>query len=343
MPSLLKTIRDIKRVIQRKNVKGEPTDEEVKKLSNLEEEKVKRDESARERKNAVKYHMVKFVERQKVVRKIHALDASQSDSCNLTSSRNQLLEDLAYILYFPKKMKYLSLYAKDEDDKQNNQRILKLKAIARSEAIETWGKDKHDNNQDRVSLVLNGQQSNHSDNENHYSESSKHSIDHNINESKEIPIATTSLISRKRVNEESKVLIKKTTIKELTGYDHKKAKMKNIEEPITPTLVVNEEENNDADPFFLEEEDKAVSNSSNTLNFSLGTDNRNSKTGRSSIHHSDSRNDSNWRSNNRIQPSRGSIRGNHSKTVSTSRSNNPDHKQNQRLQRWQNSSRNKSK
>ena len=116
-------------------------------------EDVKR--NMRIRRNAIKYHMVKFLERKKVTRMIRSVDGklketqhsvglADEDSHQLVKMREQLLEDLAYIMYYPKEMKYVSLFPSkghDEDDEppsRDGDRSTVTSAKARSIATKEW-------------------------------------------------------------------------------------------------------------------------------------------------------------------------------------------------------------
>ena len=58
--------------------------------------------------------MVKFMERKKLVRKLKKLSKESTISkSDLEGKREQLLDDLTYVLYYPKHMKYLSLFGND--------------------------------------------------------------------------------------------------------------------------------------------------------------------------------------------------------------------------------------
>ena len=104
MPSNQKKIRDLERLLKKH---GDSAELQLK----LEQaRKAKDDVQVKEKtkKNATKYHMVKFVERKKVTRMIRALDSKikkQPGSATVTSleqKRNELLDDLAYIMYVVK-------------------------------------------------------------------------------------------------------------------------------------------------------------------------------------------------------------------------------------------------
>lgn len=98
MPSNQKKIRDIERMIKRFGESPEL-------LAKLNEAKHGKEEvqlKEKMRKNATKYHMVRFLERKKVTRKIRSIESklkSEGDSPKLQKTRDSLMDDLAYIMY----------------------------------------------------------------------------------------------------------------------------------------------------------------------------------------------------------------------------------------------------
>ena len=124
--SVAKKIRDLERLLKKLN--GKIDDGLTKRLEQLKEEKRENEVKMKERTNSVKYHMVKFVERKKIMRKVKSVDrkikdctdilsVARSDSDNAEfkkvrrlveeykAKRVHLHNDLAYILYYPKDMK----------------------------------------------------------------------------------------------------------------------------------------------------------------------------------------------------------------------------------------------
>ena len=163
MAPLLKRIRDLERSLKRLKDRGESTEAIEAKLNELHEEKVLADRSKKEQKNATKYHMIKFVERQKVLRRIHSLDQqikdAESDSstkghnelARLTADRQSLIEKMAYILYYPNTMKYIALFAPDKEG--NLEHTEKLRSKARALALEAWQIDKDNAGDDMDNLT----------------------------------------------------------------------------------------------------------------------------------------------------------------------------------------------
>ena len=117
LPSTKNRMRSIERTLQRK---GELIPEEVKRQMNdkLEELRREQEESAlveKEKLMATRYRKIKFFERQKLQRSLshnsRALEqaASQSEREQLQTERRQLLQDLQYVLYYPRDLKYKSV------------------------------------------------------------------------------------------------------------------------------------------------------------------------------------------------------------------------------------------
>jgi rRNA-processing protein Efg1 len=161
MAPIQKAIRDLERCMKKKKEKGESTEFLEKKLALLYDDKTISEQIQKEKRNAAKYHMIKFVERQKLVRKIRSLDlqiAADEDgtkTASLNDSKSVLMEKLAYVLYYPKDMKYVALFADTEGDTVGKNEKLRLKAHAL--AVEHWKNDKITGAQDRVMRVILGE------------------------------------------------------------------------------------------------------------------------------------------------------------------------------------------
>lgn len=99
MSSNQKKIRDVERMIKKYGSSPEL-------LAKLEDAKLGKDRvqvKERTRKNATKYHMVRFLERKKVTRKVRSIEtklkkADADDTVDLNKKRDNLLNDLAYIM-----------------------------------------------------------------------------------------------------------------------------------------------------------------------------------------------------------------------------------------------------
>lgn len=97
--------------------------------------------SEKTRKNAVRYHKVRFFERVKLERRIQKLeheskyDSSASEVAARTAQLAQLRDDLQYVLHFPKEEKYVSIIQKLEDPEAAAAvvaQLTRLKAIVHS-------------------------------------------------------------------------------------------------------------------------------------------------------------------------------------------------------------------
>ena len=162
MAPIQKAIRDLERCIRKKVGKGESTEVLDKKLALLYDDKTISDQIQKEKRNSAKYHMIKFVERQKLVRKIRSLDQQiatakeNADNTVLNASRDELMEKLAYVLYYPKELKYVALFAETEGDTVGKNEKLRLRAHVL--AVKQWKDDKLAGAQDRVMRVILGEE-----------------------------------------------------------------------------------------------------------------------------------------------------------------------------------------
>ena len=90
-------------------------------LEKLLEERKNNQKKLKEKVNSQKYHLIRFVERQKLCRKIHSTISKLNDN-NLKSSerkklsdiKEKLENDLTYVLYFPMMMKYIGVVFKSK-------------------------------------------------------------------------------------------------------------------------------------------------------------------------------------------------------------------------------------
>jgi len=133
MPSIQKKIRDLERVLKKKGNASDTAALQAR-LADLQQANTQNVQSDKDKKLSIKYHMVKFVERKKLTRKIRNVDTKLKGSLNekdhaaLQGQRQALEEDLAYVMYFPRSSKYVALFA-DNDDEKNT-----AKAAASAEA-----------------------------------------------------------------------------------------------------------------------------------------------------------------------------------------------------------------
>ncbi|KAG6888393.1 hypothetical protein C0995_008633 [Termitomyces sp. Mi166 len=99
--------------------------------------------SKKERSNALRYHKVKFFERQKVVRKLNqtkrrleSVDASSK--LQLEEALTELRVDLNYILHYPKTKKYISLFPPNVREDLASSETPIPKVNPDSEEVRSW-------------------------------------------------------------------------------------------------------------------------------------------------------------------------------------------------------------
>ncbi|CUM62783.1 uncharacterized protein PRCAT00000341001 [Priceomyces carsonii] len=124
---LKKKIRDIERLLKKNNLPADVRNENERGLKALRVELEHSQVSSKAKKTAKKYHMVRFFEKKKVVRRLKQAKKNL-DEVSKTEVRKDIKKarkavkqyeiDLAYVLLYPKTEKYISLYpnAKDEDE-----------------------------------------------------------------------------------------------------------------------------------------------------------------------------------------------------------------------------------
>jgi len=135
MPSIQKKIRDLERVLKKK---GDAPDTAAlqARLSELQQANLQNVQSDKDKKLSIKYHMVKFVERKKLTRKIRNVDTklksglNAKDEAALQAQRQALEEDLAYVMYFPRSSKYVALFADNDDEKNTAKASVSAEASA---------------------------------------------------------------------------------------------------------------------------------------------------------------------------------------------------------------------
>lgn len=120
-----KKIRDLERLLKRKQAVNDNCDIIIQKIADLKEAKEEVKNEEKKRKNAVKYHMVKFIERKKLTRLIRSLETKLKSGeeegggdkkrSKIEKKIKKLKEDLAYVMYFPTEFKYVALYAGNGD------------------------------------------------------------------------------------------------------------------------------------------------------------------------------------------------------------------------------------
>ncbi|KIJ66068.1 hypothetical protein HYDPIDRAFT_187107 [Hydnomerulius pinastri MD-312] len=108
-------LRQTKRLLAKENLAANVRVETERRMKALEADLAKAEETRKERNFAVKYHRVKFFERQKLVRKINQTKRSLAtfegkEKKKLETTLNDLRVDLNYIMHYPKTKKYVSLF-----------------------------------------------------------------------------------------------------------------------------------------------------------------------------------------------------------------------------------------
>ncbi|PFH52193.1 hypothetical protein AMATHDRAFT_140881 [Amanita thiersii Skay4041] len=111
------SLRQTKRLLARDNLAPNVRVETERRLKALEADLEKAELAKKERHMAIRYHKVKFFERQKVIRKIQQIKKKISfgkegdgASSKDESTLHELRVDLNYILHYPKTKKYISLF-----------------------------------------------------------------------------------------------------------------------------------------------------------------------------------------------------------------------------------------
>ncbi|KAF7350897.1 hypothetical protein MSAN_01651800 [Mycena sanguinolenta] len=106
------SLRQTRRLLAKDNLAPDVRVETERRLKALEADLEAAELGKKERTLAVRYHKVKFFERQKVVRKLNQAKKklSDSDTPELRSALQELRIDLNYILHYPKTKKYISLF-----------------------------------------------------------------------------------------------------------------------------------------------------------------------------------------------------------------------------------------
>ncbi|KAJ7496600.1 hypothetical protein FB451DRAFT_1335114 [Mycena latifolia] len=112
LQKLKSSLRQTRRLLAKDNLAADVRVETERRLKALEADLEVAELGKKERALAVRYHKVKFFERQKVVRKLNQTKKkiSTSDAPQLQSTLHELRVDLNYILHYPKTKKYVSLF-----------------------------------------------------------------------------------------------------------------------------------------------------------------------------------------------------------------------------------------
>ena len=158
MPPTGKRIRDITRLLSRPNIDEVSRESLTREIERLKAQQDTNVRNEKEKQIAIKYHGIKFFERKKALRNILQVQKKISDASlkdkelkKLEKEKASHMTDLAYILYYPKSMKYISLFVAGDDE--NSEKSLKLKDSARSQAVAAWEADKIQGNDEVVRVI----------------------------------------------------------------------------------------------------------------------------------------------------------------------------------------------
>lgn len=124
-------IRQTKRLLSKEKILASARTDAERRLTALEDELNRREFSQIERKNATRYHKVRFFERQKLTRRISKLKKQLEEDKDKVELQTDLKEArllLNYVLHFPMSQKYVALYPSqgpsplaEEDDKEDEE------------------------------------------------------------------------------------------------------------------------------------------------------------------------------------------------------------------------------
>ncbi|KAF9463532.1 hypothetical protein BDZ94DRAFT_1192598 [Collybia nuda] len=109
------SLRQTRRLLAKDNLAADVRVETERRLRALEADLLQATSSRKQRALAVRYHKIKFFERQKVIRKLnqakkHLGDADEDSRSEFEAAITELRVDLNYILHYPKTKKYISLF-----------------------------------------------------------------------------------------------------------------------------------------------------------------------------------------------------------------------------------------
>lgn len=136
-------IRQTKRLLSKEKILASARTDAERRLTALEDELNRREFAQKERKNATRYHKVRFFERQKLTRRIGKIKKqldNEKDKESLEADLKEARVLLNYVLHFPMSQKYVALYPnqgpsplaeeddkEDEESKKSRQRMRQIK------------------------------------------------------------------------------------------------------------------------------------------------------------------------------------------------------------------------
>ncbi|RUS33581.1 hypothetical protein BC938DRAFT_471017 [Jimgerdemannia flammicorona] len=138
LTAIKKRLRDTERSLKHDKASAKVRLESERSLKALQMHLTDKQMNEIEKKFALKYRMVKFFERQKVLRKIKRAEKRVEDASSDTeryaeqATLDELKVDLNYILHFPKTEKYVSLFPKfNADNPQSSARRIAIRGKIR--------------------------------------------------------------------------------------------------------------------------------------------------------------------------------------------------------------------
>ena len=159
----MKRIRDLARLLRKKESQGADVKTVNVLRMRLEDTRLEHEskqQQEKEKKNVIKYRLVRFVERKKLVRRIRQVKAKLADgsvsdeadsSSSLQSELDSLMADLEYVMYFPKNMNYVGLFvdnerrgdtALDDTSRQNKAKARALAKVVRDDDVTNGREDR---------------------------------------------------------------------------------------------------------------------------------------------------------------------------------------------------------
>ncbi|OJA14144.1 hypothetical protein AZE42_06726 [Rhizopogon vesiculosus] len=141
------SLRQTRRLLAKANIAADVRVETERRLKALEGDLARAETAKKERTYAIKYHKVKFFERQKLVRKIKQAkrditSAQGKEKEEIEGVLEGLRVDLNYVLHYPKTKKYISLFPPETRETQvdpisttsdDNDQRLKVRALIRDQ------------------------------------------------------------------------------------------------------------------------------------------------------------------------------------------------------------------
>jgi len=140
---LKSALRQTRRLLAKDTLAADVRVETERRLKALEADIAQAESARKEKAMSVRYHKVKFFERQKVVRKINQTKRQLSNKGKSTSSRKRaesslydLRVDLNYVLHYPKSKKYISLFPPEIRGKSSEVQVTSSKPdTAKTDAL----------------------------------------------------------------------------------------------------------------------------------------------------------------------------------------------------------------